>query len=779
MEGRSPLNEHELLALAALLHDIGKFRMRHTQPNKRHQEHSYEFVNEDFADFFASCDDTFKSAIRHHHPERYPKCRPDQLQHLIEKQVILADRLSASEREDEEPEREYSALVSPMSRLIGSTNKEYRYPLTPLTLDRNTVIPEPTVEVNQEAYAARYQDFSAAFGRLAENTTYTPAAHYQTIVALLHKYTSRMPSEQAENDPESDISLYDHLRTTAAIAACIGRELTEVEEVEAQLDSQKDPERKKQKICALIKGDISGIQNFLYEIPSEGAARQLRGRSFYIQLLTETIAHYVLRTFNLPITNLILSSGGHFHILAPSTETEKRLDALRQSISEKLWTLHKGDIACLLASTPITAGDFAPTHFPDKWADVSTAAHPRKQRKWSELGHQAMFENLFEPNEKKSEDWKFDALGQKLPKAAFLVTFEVPEQPIPETPDWQSGLRAFGSEVHICTETDATPTAPPGTERATVYSIGDGDFLEDTAKFQWQGLPVSYDFKTLLQVVAQHPDGRVADYDALTDASKGAKWLGVLRMDVDDLGTVFSTEKIGSATLSRVATLSDTLRLFFEGYVPELCRAYNAKQPKEILELIYAGGDDLFLVSGWSALPEIAKKIRSEFRDFVTGDHVTLSGGIAIEHKKYPLYQFAEQSGEAEKAAKHLSQLNAEGKPVKKNAISFLRMPMSWEDFDYVSKWHQAFLGALTTDRPLPHGMLTRLNQIYSPEELKGKGWAWRSLYYFSRLEDRYRTHHDFIEDLRRELNQTSPARLRKFIGVVTRWTALKIRETQ
>ena len=766
----------EDLHLAALLHDIGKFRMRHTQPNKRHQEHSYEFVSQEF---FSSCGTAFTDAIRHHHPEHYPGCPPDQLQYLIEKQVILADRLSASEREDEEREREDFALVSPMSRLTGSTNNEYCYPLTALTLDRNTIIPKASVEGNQQAYTALWQDFIEAFGTLTENATYAPAAHYQTIVALLRKYTARMPSSQHKEHSDPDISLYDHLRTTAAIAACIGRELTEAEDVEAQLDSPKDPERKNQKICALIKGDISGIQNFLYEIPSDGAARQLRGRSFYIQLLTEVIAHYVLRTFKLPITNLILSSGGHFYILAPYTETETKLDALRQSISEKLWTLHKGDIACLLASTPITADDFAPTHFPDKWRDVSTAVHPRKQRKWSELGHQAMFENLFEPSEKKSEDWKFDTLGRELSNAAFLVTFDVPEQPIPETPEWQSTFRAFGSEIHICTQTDPTPTAPPGTKRATVYSLGDQDFLKDTAKFQWQGIPVSYDFTTLPQVIAHNPDGDVADYDDLANASKGTKWLGALRMDVDDLGTVFSNQKIGNATLSRLATLSDALRLFFEGYVPELCRAYNAEQPKEILELIYAGGDDLFLVGGWSALPEIAEKLRSEFRAFVTGNHVTLSGGIAIEHRKYPLYQFAEQSGEAEKDAKRLSQLNTEGKPVKKNAISFLRTPMSWEDFDYVSKWHQTFLGALTTDRPLPHGMLTRLNQIYSPQELKGSRWAWRSLYYFSRLEDRYQAHHDFIEDLRRELNQASPDRLKKFIDVVTRWTALKIRETQ
>ena len=94
------MKEQEYLQLAALLHDIGKFRQRATERYKSHQEHSYECVNEDFADFFAPCGDAFKNAIRHHHRN------PNQLEHLIEKQVILADRLSATEREDEEREAE-------------------------------------------------------------------------------------------------------------------------------------------------------------------------------------------------------------------------------------------------------------------------------------------------------------------------------------------------------------------------------------------------------------------------------------------------------------------------------------------------------------------------------------------------------------------------------------------------------------------------------------------------------------------------------------------------
>ena len=763
----------EHLHLAALLHDIGKFRMRHADRYKPHQEHSFEFVNEDFADFFSPCGNAFKNAIRHHHPKRYPGCEPTQLQHLIEKQLILADRLSATEREDEDREVEdfvESALVSPLSRLKGAT-QEYRYPLRALDLTRDTVIPSESPDVNQEAYTNLWEDFVVEFRKATKNAHYTPVS-YQTIVALLHKYTSRMPSStpwgQREKRTVPDISLYDHLRTTAAIAACIGRELSEAD-IDAQLDIQKETDYR---VCALIKGDISGIQNFLYQILSSGAARELRGRSFYLQLLTEAIAHWVLRQFDLPVTNLLLASGGHFYILAPYSEAREILGTLRRTISQNLWALHGGDISCILAGISITSNDFEADNFSRKWHEVSEKVQQRKQEKWSEMSPQDMFENFFEPHGDKDVDYGFGELGRQLRETAYLVAFEVPESPIPEKPDWRAAINAFGLDVHLCTDTDEKPAAPPEAERAIVYRLGDTDFLTDKVlkKFQWESCPVSYDFRIFRPVIAHRhgtDEEKIADYDYLADASEGVAWLGALRMDVDDLGKVFSKETLENATISRLATLSEAFRLFFEGYVPELCRQYNKKRDQDILELIYAGGDDLFLVGGWSALPEIAKQIRDEFHSFVTGDHVTLSGGIAIEHKKYPLYQFAAQSGEAEKAAKDSGE---------KNAITFLRKPMAWADFEVVGNWHRKFLEAIHAERePIPHGLLSRLNQIYADE----KRWAWRSLYYFHRLQERYKAQTPFLRELQHALNLETPFQLREFIHVITRWTALRIRNKE
>ncbi len=766
------MKQQELLNLAALLHDIGKFRMRHTQPTKRHQEHSYEFVNDEFADFFAPCGELFKDAIRHHHPERYPKCPPTQLKHRIEKLVILADRLSASERDDEEREREYfgkSPLVSIMSRLKGS-KKETRYLLRPLDLERDTTIPKESADVDQAAYTELWKAFTSEFQKLTRKGSYVPAT-YRTIGALLHKYTSRMPSAtpwgQSEKRAVPDISLYNHLRTAAAIAACIWDEELSDSEIDSLL--RRNETALERNIATLIKGDISGIQDFLYHIVSDGAARQLRGRSFYLQLLTEAIAHWVLRQLGLPITNLLLASGGHFYILAPYTQSINRLDELRQTISEKLWALHAGDLSCILADVPLKPRDFEVQNFSDRWSAVSKQINRRKQQKWSEFDAHQMFKQFFEPHKNNETEWNFETLGGDLREATTLVAFEVPESSIPEKPNWLSTMQTFGWDIHLLPDEAQKPKKPEHAESATVYRLGDTDFLKDEIlyTFQWDGLPVNYDFQFLPRVIAHRntDDEKIADYDDLANASEGVEWLGALRMDVDNLATVF-IEKLGdNATISRLATLSESLRFFFEAYLPRLCREYNAKQKHEILELIYAGGDDLFLVGGWSALPQIAKQIRDEFREFVTGDHVTLSGGIAIQHKKYPLYQFALQSGEAQNAAKRLHD---------KNAIVFLQKPIAWTDFENVSHWHQRFLEAFHAQKgPLPHAALAQFSRIYADE----KRWAWRSLYYFQRLKEQYSTQKPFLQELQRELNLETSFQLRQFIDIITRWTALRIRE--
>ena len=109
--------------------------------------------------------------------------------------------------------------------------------------------------------------------------------------------------------------------------------------------------------------------------------------------------------------------------------------------------------------------------------------------------------------------------------------------------NWRDALKTFGIDIHVCSDKSEKPSPPPHAQRAIVYRLGDTEFLTDIEIYQWEDLPVSYDFRIFRPVVPYRDDTdaeKFADYDYLADASEGVKWLGALRMDVDNLGTVFT-----------------------------------------------------------------------------------------------------------------------------------------------------------------------------------------------------------------------------------------------
>jgi CRISPR-associated protein Csm1 len=270
-------------------------------------------------------------------------------------------------------------------------------------------------------------------------------------------------------------------------------------------------------------------------------------------------------------------------------------------------------------------------------------------------------------------------------------------------------------------------------------------------------------------------------------------------MDVDNLGHVFKHGMGNDATISRMSTLSESLRLFFEAWVPRVCHAYNEQVGQHKLYLLYAGGDDLFIVGAWSALPELARQIRADFQEFIGGHHITLSGGIAIEHQKFPLYQLAENARHAlDEQAKGFKR-PGDGPP--KDALCFLQTPMGWERFDEVAAWKAKLLNMLKPDGEnpaLPRGFLSRLTEIHElyaensarknklhrrgaitldqmQEMIQYDRWQWRLVYQLGRFGGSYKEHQDTINQLGREIMRERG--LIADLRVLVRWTALLTRE--
>lgn len=357
--------------LGALVHDIGKFRERTFDPLpawaasfSREAKYSHEpfsalFVEESLGQWSTDFHALRRVVLKHHDPSL-----PD------EQLVSLADRLSANERAEAEDDTEGargradSTLRTVLSRVPISQREHARHMyhrLCGLDFSREALFPEPQLTGSAAAYRALWQGFADEVKRL-------PADDVPTLLALLRKYTWAIPSDTRRNIVP-DVSLYHHLKTTAAIAACLVREDPTDQEVQTLLTAlgrryrglpltPAEEGMTQRPLCALVKGDLSGTQDFLYLLSSSGAARGLRGRSFYLQLLTEVIADWILRRLQLPPTNLIFAGGGHFYVLLPYQEAERHLAALRQEIAQKLWRLHHGDVSLTVAFAPVNVLDF-------------------------------------------------------------------------------------------------------------------------------------------------------------------------------------------------------------------------------------------------------------------------------------------------------------------------------------------------------------------------------------------------------------------------------------
>lgn len=610
-----------------------------------------------------------------------------------------------------------SHVVPVLQSLAGHLHDASRHGYyMPRVLDatrQNTIIPMPE---RPNDLATRYQEMWQTMQRdLASLPDSAPAYVREAgYLGLLQRYTWAMA---APGSSDTDVSLFDFTRVQAALAVCLAEKPGESASV-----------------ALLIGGDVSGVQDWLYTIGSEGAAKSLRGRSVYLQLLSEIIAQWLLDSLELPSCNLLYAGGGNFYILAPLSAAAQ-LDGLQVEMTRRLLKMHDGALYVALGHTTLTRADLEQEDVGAAWSRVNTAMNSRKRRRFAELtddGEMAQAIGSVLPGtgrlddscrvcrrpirhgEKtsKNEDGErvcqlcgsFEELGNLLPRVGFLVVSRLPVEAPVSVLDWNAGLRQFGYDVQFVRHAEESLHEWKSQLSTLVRVYFWQQERPDITDFPGTLNPATtvWLYRPLAQATPMR-SGRVATFDQLE--TEGIQRWGVLRMDVDKLGAIFQ-QGVKPASLSRVVGLSGMLRLFFEGYVPKVADEFNAQGP--CIYLMYAGGDDLFVVGGWSHLPELAWKIREALREFAAGnDKITISGGISLAlSERYPIYQAAQDAGEAEEMAKRQG----------RNRIDFLGQAVAWEsseqtDFRLVHHRVQQIVDWLTAQN-LNRSFLMRLREI-------------------------------------------------------------------
>jgi len=841
-------------ALAGLLHDVGK--LGRLAGEFAQGPYAHALIGDRFVQRHVP--EQWRAAMApvgwHHGREEEEngkrKWKRVEEQELRVKIVALADRLSSGEREaHQEDTPRTKQLLSVFGRVhvpedpakdTGERPWRARAYFAPsrLRLRPDVIFPTNSPAADIERRLRGLWD-----GLKRDAAAFQPAyslgdaeigSYLESMFYLMRDYTWCVPSAYVKSEP--DVSLFAHLHTTAALAACLAHSVHVTESLkEADIDVLLEgikgeiwPEEPT--IAGLLGGDISGIQAFIYSLhDSEGAAASLRARSFYLQVLTEVIARWILRKLGLPITNALYIGGGGFTLLVPPLSEEKVAE-FRQTINSVFSKAHGIELYLGLAQVDLVPRDFlipkegTPT-LAEKREELGRRLEAAKARRFSELKEDDL-EELFGPRgfggatcqvcgkevaKEKVEEvdgvrfcpscLAFRDLGRKLRRAEYLFLGEIepPERGDKNLHTYADVLARFGYKIELFSRSTSLKDLPP--ERpAVLYSLKDEENLSSHAgprlavgrKFMVNLVPTVKkeelaEIHELLRQDENKPgEGDIKHFGILARQSEGAPYLGVLRMDMDNLGRIFSRGLGNYATLSRITTLSFLISLFFEGWTEAIAREIDAKKGVSSIYAVYSGGDDLFFVGSWDAIVELSRRIRRDLRAFTGRGDLGISGGIVLVHEKYPLYVAAKDADKAERAAKEVNRRDGR----EKDAIAFLGIPLPWEELGFddrdrtTSDWAERLKGMVKANR-LPRAVLERLQSFYShylsDREKRGEigPWVWHAAYWLSRMRERLQDEEakGLLEELREELSAAGFSRNIARLALAARWAELSTRE--
>lgn len=616
---------------------------------------------------------------------------------------------------------------------------------------------------------AEQQDFaslSRTLGEMFQQHGGQQETNFDRFYGLMQSHASTLPCTYGEKG----VSLFRQWALVAALMSIAG-----------STDGADLPET-----LALIGIDFPGIQTMVYTIASRNAGKGVRGRSAFVQLLVNALVDRVITTLDLCQANIIVNAGGNALILAGwRADLAEQLQRIAIELDRILLNgdnhrLHfagfQGDLALALAHLPLPRQALFYPSVTRTTTDGKSISlwqeHESRLKEELQQAKQQPFAALLAQAEPALEDG-FALFFRPDPVLSdrFCNVCQRPEQPGEEF-EFQAA-----EETLVCPEC--------GSFRRLAETLAkEGDYLhrgqEEPVKVEvWQEIlhaisgfwydfveqppkhgrtwalslqnfphPNAHGFRLMATTTPLTDEGQILDNSELAAKSNSAfERIGVLKADVDNLGQLlFEGLDLRSAALT--ATLSETMTLFFGGWLDAICQSSAYANSVYVL---YAGGDDLLILGTWEVMPLLARQIAQDFRTYM-GDNpaIHLSAGISLVGAKEPLHAAIDQADKTLAAAKQFNQRT-------KNAIGFLGHTWSWEQFEAVVEWQETLtrlatageLSSLTMrlqaiyqqyrrDLGLVHGFTRRAREgDYHGVRLHMGPWLWKLVYNLQRVAGR------------------------------------------
>ncbi len=699
-------NDFERVTLGGLLHDIGKLLNRSNFYTKNATSGKHPFLSGYFVDFLIENkiigdDKQLKEIVKKHHEGNinyFPEeinvngIKDDENLKKLALIVARADNYSSSERYEDDyvygtryfKETPLDCLFEGIS--LGEKEEvkekyEFRYKLN--SFNYSDIFPQET-EINLQ------NDLDKLIKNFLDEIKTIKTIDFNILfinmLDCIKKYCWCIPSDTQKKI--CDLSLYDHLKTTSAIASASynyhlwkNGSLDKIKQISVKNGN-------KENHFLLIGGDISGIQKYLYSIETtDSIAKRLRSRSFFIKLLSDVSAYKIIENLGLTAANIIISSGGKFYILAQNTdETLKKLKKIKKEINETLYNEYLAQLYLNLEWIEMN-GDELGLNFSYKYDELNDKLEDGKGKKFSEeiLNTTILEKELYnkdikvtlckvcrkelikDTEEQCSKCHKDLEFGTLLPKMSKLAFYNEKYLKVDETI-----VSLFDIKCKIYKKDEEIEGEP-----FIVHYYN----KKESEKREY---PLFQDFYGGYTPI--NSNGEVKTFEEIASESLSGN-LGILKGDVDNLGLIFSIglrrEEVqindnimevkvkDTTSISRISTLSRMLDSFFSFWLPK----HLEENEKNSYYVVYAGGDDFMIVGSWEKLIFLSEKLNESFSKF-TGENknITLTCGIAITKPKDPIYFSSQWATEAEE----------KGKSSGKNGVVIFDKYIPWNDFKRV-----------------------------------------------------------------------------------------------
>lgn len=432
----------------------------------------------------------------------------------------------------------------------------------------------------------------------------------------------------------------------------------------------------------LIIGDLSGIQDYLFDVASEGGrqARRLRARSFYIQLVAECLALRILKAAGCVKEQLLFCGAGKFIIEARVLSVEQRQALQAEADEMTRWLLKKTNAQLRFSLAINDRGDSPQLLYENtiqllqqeklqSWASVATRLG---QWETSEL----LLESISPPcdlcRRRKGivSDTDIDTgqikticsrcnddrqLGGLIPETQWIALSEAEHSNVSSSsfilPGWNvsltKGRPAFndGPLLHLTTQSKDIHT-------------------NDSQIFS----------RALIRHIPRDPDDNrtATDFQTIAEQSQGDQLLAVFKADVDSLGNFIDDLLAPAQDFKPLSQFSREMDSFFGVTLNN----EMGKPDWNWIYTIFAGGDDLLLVGPWQVMFNFAERVNSLFRQQFGSRGLTISAGITLIKPKRSIKHAVEKAEELLRIAKSQSAFNAN---VAKDQVAAFGQVWKWQ----------------------------------------------------------------------------------------------------